>query len=248
MAIETTIIIPDTHTPYEDKRALDIIFKVLDYMRPHRLIVLGDFFDFYQVSFHDKDPERGRRRLVDDIAYGKERLKQLRRYVKEAYFIEGNHENRLLRYIWRNAPELAGIGELHTPYVLGMKELGFHFTGYRQFLKIGKMNFTHDTGDAGAYAIYKAQQAFEHNIVIGHTHRMGYIVIGNALGKPHVAAMFGWLGDPEQIDYEHRIKVLRSSVHGFGVGYHDTETGHWTLVPIPIVNHSVIIEGKLIKG
>lgn len=246
--IETTVIIPDTHVPYEDKRALQIVFKALDLLRPDRLIILGDFFDFYQVSFHDKDPSRGKTRLSDDIDYGKERLRQLRGYVREAHFIEGNHENRLTRYIFKYATEVADIGNLHVPHVLGLKDLGYHFTPYRQHLSIGKMNFTHDTGDAGQYAHYRSQATFEGNVVIGHTHRMGYSVVGNALGKPHVSAMFGWLGDYEQIDYEHRIKVLRNSVLGFGIGYHNTETGCWHLQPVPIVNYTAVVNGVLLAA
>lgn len=245
--IETALILPDTHTPYEDKRKLSIFFKALDLIRPDMLIVLGDFFDFYQVSAHDKDPSR-RTTMMEDVEYGKERLRQMRKYAKRAYFIEGNHENRLTRYLWRNAPELVSVGELHVPYILGMKELDYHFTGYKQFLQIGKMNFTHDTGDAGAYAHFKSQAAFEGNVVIGHTHRMGYTVVGNARGKPHVAAMFGWMGDVEQIDYEHRIKVLRNSVHGFGIGFHDTSNGCWTLVPVPIVEDTAVVNGTLLRA
>jgi predicted phosphodiesterase len=245
--MQSAIILPDTHTPFEDKRKLDLFFKVLDFVRPGLLIVLGDFFDFYQVSFHDKSPER-RKRLKDDIDYGKAKLAQMRKYVGKAYFIEGNHEHRLTRYIWRNAPELGGFECLHVPYILGMKELDYHFTGYRQWLQIGKMNFTHDVGDGGAYAHYKAQQAFDGNVVIGHTHRMGLTVVGNARGKPNVASMFGWMGDADAIDYEHKIKVLRNSVHGFGYGFHDTDTGYWQLFPVPVINNSVVIEGRLIKG
>lgn len=245
--IETVLILPDTHTPYEDKRKFNLFVKVLSSLKPEKLVVLGDFFDFYQVSAHDKDPER-KNIFVDDIEYGRGKLKELRKHCGKAYFIEGNHENRMTRYIWRTAPELHGLDGLSVKSILGMDELDYHFTPYRDWLQIGKMNFTHDVGDAGAFAHYKAQQAFDGNIVIGHTHRLGYTVVGNARGKSHVAAMFGWMGDAEHIDYAHRIKVLRNSVHGFGIGYHDTTTGFWQLVPVPIINNSVTVNGRLIKG
>jgi predicted phosphodiesterase len=248
MPIHKYGIIPDTHVPYEDKRKFDLVLKVLSALEVHGIIILGDFFDFYQVSDHDKDPAR-RFKLHEDIEYGKGRLKELQQTgAKNLQFIEGNHEWRMTRYIWKNAPELAGFESLAVPSLLGLADLSFKFTGYRKFLRIGKMNFTHDTGDAGLYAHYRSQAAFEGNVCIGHTHRMGYCVVGNARGKPHVACMFGWLGDVEEIDYEHRIKVLRNSAHGFGIGYHDTDTGAWTIVPIPFINNTVVVEGRLFKG
>ena len=56
------------------------------------------------------------------------------------------------------------------------------------------------------------------NIVIGHTHRMGIHYERTVLGVPHVAANFGWLGDPKQIDYLSRAKAMREWMHGFGIG------------------------------
>ena len=105
---------------------------------------------------------------------------------------------------------------------------------------------THDCGKAGKYAHYDAQAAFEGNAIIGHTHRLGYAVVGNADGKPHVGAMLGWLGDVEQVDYMHRIRALRDWAHGFGVGYMMPD-GCVHVVPVPIINNTVIIEGKIIR-
>jgi hypothetical protein len=87
--------------------------------------------------------------------------------------------------------------------------------------------------------------AFQHNIVIGHTHRLGYAVEGNAQGERHVTAMFGWLGDVEQIDYMHRVKAIKDWSLGFGIGYLEPKTGTVYLVPIPIVNYTCVVEGKL---
>jgi hypothetical protein len=88
--------------------------------------------------------------------------------------------------------------------------------------------------------------AFQGNVVIGHTHRMAYNVEGSARGKPHVGAMFGWLGDFDALDYCHRIRARRDWVHGFGIAYVEP-SGNVHLQPCPIVEGKVLIEGKLIQ-
>lgn len=80
----------------------------------------------------------------------------------------------------------------------------------------------------------------------GNTHRLGYAVEGNARGKPHVGAMFGWLGDINQVDYMHNIRARRDWAHGFGVAYVE-KSGLVHLTPIPIVEGTVVLEGKLIR-
>jgi hypothetical protein len=72
-------------------------------------------------------------------------------------------------------------------------------------------------------------------------------IMGNADGPPQVAAMFGWLGDFEQVDYLHKTKVKRDWVHGFGIGYHDEETGAVFLQPIPIFNRMCCINGEIVR-
>ena len=66
-------------------------------------------------------------------------------------------------------------------------------------------------------------------------------------GPPQVGAMFGWLGDFDTIDYMHRAKAKRDWVHGFGIGYHDTITNYVYIAPVPIINGTCCVEGKVYK-
>lgn len=162
--------------------------------------------------------------------------------AKQNIFIVGNHCDRLDRYIDDNCPDLAGI--LSVRELLGYQK--WTWVPYREHIRIGKVYFTHDVGHAGAGATRQTQAAFEGNVVIGHTHRMDYLIKGNAVGKAHVGASFGWLGDPKQADYMYQIKVNREWSHGFGIGYLDTDT--MFLVPVPIVNGKCQVEGKVFKS
>lgn len=237
------LIVPDCHHPFVDRDAWSLMLRAAHGFKPDIIICLGDFADFYSVSSHSKDPTRVNQ-LEQEIEATKYALKQLNLVgATDKYFIAGNHEDRLSRYLQEHAPAL--FDTVRVPDVLGLTELGWNYTPYKDFLRIGKLHFTHDTGTAGANAHRQASGVFQGSVVIGHTHRLAYDVQGNADGPSMVMAMFGWLGDFEAVDYMHKAKSRREWVHGFGVGYLRRSTGIVYLQPVPIVNKTCAVEGKL---
>lgn len=243
--LEKILIIPDTHVPYHDVDAFNLMLKAGKIFKPDHVIILGDFADFYGVSSHSKDPNRALK-LKEEVEATKEALDQVIALgAKNNVFIAGNHEDRLERYLRDKAPEL--FNYISIPQILCLKEKGFKYTPYKQAYKIGKLNLTHDTGVAGKYAHYKALDTFQHNIIIGHTHRIGYAVEGDAQGQRHLCAQLGWLGDVNEIDYMHQVKARKEWSLGFGTGHMDTKTGVVYVTPIPIINGSCLVEGKIIS-
>ena len=243
--VRRVLFIPDTHVPYHDKAKFALMLRAANAFGPQIVVTLGDFADFYAVSNHSKNPRR-----VSVLDWELEQVRKALALVSTIptlelkIFVCGNHEDRYDRYIAERAPALHKIGALKD--ILGTDDLGWQWVPYREHVRVGKVHITHDCGKAGKYAHYDAQAAFEGNAIIGHTHRLGYAVVGNADGKPHVGAMLGWLGDVEQVDYMHRIRALRDWAHGFGVGYMMPD-GCVHVVPVPIINNTVIIEGKIIR-
>jgi len=206
---------------------------------------LGDFADFYAVSSHSKDPRRALD-LKNEVEASKDGLKQLKALgAKNNQFISGNHEDRLERYLKDKAPELFDF--ISIPEILDLKKIGFQYTPYKSSYKLGKLYVTHDAGSAGRTAHLKALDTFQHNIVIGHVHRMHYSVEGNAAGEKHCSAAFGWLGDANDVDYMHKVKINRDWSLGFGIGYIEPKSGTVYLQPIPIINYTCVVEGKLYK-
>lgn len=242
--LEKILFIPDCHVPYHDKNAFNLMLKAAEVFKPDHVIILGDFADFYGVSSHSKDPNRALR-LVEEVADVKAALDRVKALgAKTNTFVAGNHEDRLERYLRDKAPELFNF--ISIPKILELKEKGFAYTPYKQSHRIGKMNVTHDAGTAGRYAHYKSLDTFQHNVIIGHTHRLGYAVEGNAQGERHVTAMFGWLGDVKEIDYMHQVKAAKDWTLGFGIGYLEPKSGTVYLTPVPIVKGTCLIEGQLI--
>jgi hypothetical protein len=214
-------------------------------LKPETVICIGDLADFYSVSSHSKDPNR-KATLKEEVAVVREKRAELDSLgATNKLFCEGNHEHRLGRYLQDKAPELFGM--IDVPSVLGLTENGWDFVEYRNHQKRGAVHYTHDTGSAGRYAAFKSLDIYQHSNVTGHTHRLVYVVEGNAVGEAKLSASFGWLGDVDKIDYMHRAKAKKDWSLAFGVGYEDTQTGHCFLTPMPIVEGRCVFNGELFK-
>jgi hypothetical protein len=89
---------------------------------------------------------------------------------------------------------------------------------------------------------------YQHTVVAGHTHRMQYVVQGSAVGECKLGATFGWLGDVDQVDYMCRAKARSDWALGFGAGYIDPSSGFLYLVPVPVVEKTVMFNGRLYRS
>jgi hypothetical protein len=222
------------------------MLRIARQFKPNVLVHQGDFADFYAVSSHSKDPARAGH-LKEELAVVKRLRSQLDRLgARRKIFCEGNHEDRLRRYLHDKAPELYGLVDTDT--LLELSKNGWEFVPYRGHARIGKLWLTHDTGNSGKYTTARALDAFHGSVAIGHHHQIQYQVEGDARGKHRVGAQFGWLGDVKKVDYMSRIKALRTWALGFGIGYRDPKTNAVHLTPVPIVNYTACVEGRIYRG
>ena len=239
---ERLFFIPDLHCPYEDKRATELMFDALKRFKPDTVIIMGDWMDCLAVSHWPKDPSQVKG-LKEEVKKAGDYLDRIS--AKRKLYIAGNHEDRLQRYLQEKAPELLPFVDI--PSLLRLKERDWEYTPYKASTKIGKLHITHDVGSAGRYNVYRALDTFQASVVTAHTHRLGYVVEGSATGKGQVSAQFGWLGDINQVTYMHKVNANRNWALGFGYGYHQLNTGYVYLVPAPIVNYTVAIEGTILS-
>jgi hypothetical protein len=213
---ERILIIPDVHVPFEDVRAWDLMLSVARAIRPETIVVLGDFADMWSVSSHDKDPRR-KDNLESEMKSVAMRLDEIDSLgAARKVFCEGNHEERLTRYMTQRAPDVFEYVQFRK--IQRLDERGWTWVPYREHHKIGKMFFTHDLGEAGAYAHARARGTMGGNVVIGHVHRMGVTYASTAEGTGHVSAAFGWLGDASEAKYLPAAKRAAWQL-GFGIGY-----------------------------
>jgi len=243
--LEPVLIFGDSHIPYHDKKAFALMLKVAKDLKPKHIYCIGDFMDFYAVSSHSKNPNRALN-LLEELQAGEAELDKLDALgAKHKVFISGNHCDRLQRYLQDKAPELFNI--VDVPKLLHLKERGWAYVPYKSHTKLGKLHLTHDVGVSGRNSVFQCLDTYQHSIVTGHSHRLAYIVEGNAVGEFKLSAQFGWLGDASQIDYMQHAKVLKSWALGFGVGYYDPFSGYVYMTPVPIIKNSCVVSGKLYK-
>lgn len=240
--IVSHMVWPDTHVPFEDKRAVRLAMKVAKTV--DKIVIGGDFADFYSVSSHSKDPKRSLS-LEDEVNATNEYLDKIEALGKEVVYIEGNHENRLTRYLADNAKAL--YASLSAPKLFRIRERGWKWVPYYSSHKIGRLYVTHDVGHAGSRAHTQSRQSVEGNIAIVHTHRLAAEWVGNQKGSSHVGAMLGWLGDKSAIDYMHKAKTAQWQL-GFGVAYEDTKTRNVHIQPVPIIDYTCVVGGALYEA
>lgn len=241
--LEKWAFVPDTHAPYHDEKAWKLMLKVLRKWKPDGIVHMGDLADFYKVSSHSKDPKR-ETTFAQEIDVSRALRRDLDRLEpKHKKFIEGNHEDRLTRYIADKCPELVEF--VSVDGLLQLKENGWELTKYRDYTNVGKLSLTHDTGQGGKYTAARAAETFQASVAIGHHHAMQYFVTGDARGHRKLGVSFGWLGDADAADYMHRVKARTLWTLGFGLGYLDTRTRAVHVAPIPIVNHRVVVDGRV---
>lgn len=244
MAIKRVLFFSDPHIPLHDQRAWNLLLKCGKSFRPDILVCIGDFGDFGAISRHLKYPGRTPSTKAEIIAC-KEARKQLDALgAKEKVWIKGNHDQRWDDYLAEKAPELVEVLP-SLEETLGFPDNGWKVIPYRQHYRLGKLYLTHDVGSSGRYAIFRTLERFEHSVLSGHTHRLAYMVEGNAVGEYKVAATFGWLGDMSKMDYMAHINMMKDWALGFGVGYLNTDNGIVHVVPVPIVKYTAVVEGKL---
>lgn len=238
------LLVPDSHHPYHDRRAWATLLAAGRAFKPDGLVILGDFGDFYCISDHRRDPRRNTflMREVRGIRAGLDDLDALG--AREKWYLGGNHEDRLERYLMDRAPELFGM--VTVPDLLDLRARGWRWVPYRDHLRLGKAYFTHDVGSAGRRAHEGAADAYQANAGIGHTHRAAITYLGNQRGTAHFGAMFGWLGDARKAEYLHRAKRARDWCHAFGLAYVEPSgVVHAQLVPI--IRGSALVEGRVVR-
>lgn len=138
------LIIGDIHIPYHDKESLAAALHFGKRLNVDCVILNGDVMDFYAVSFWERDPRR--RTLSDELQKGQLFLEVLRERFPKARIIykEGNHEERLWRYVWAKCPELVGIMDgrglelVSLANVMDLDEYGIELVDNKQPIRCGE--------------------------------------------------------------------------------------------------------------
>lgn len=138
--IVKALIIADVHVPFHDADALALAIEYAVKDNCRDIIVLGDFFDMYQFSRFEKDPNL--RTTKEEIKSGRAILAYLAKTFKgNKIFKLGNHDERYYKWIADNAPMLLDLDEFSFTEVCGLKD--WQVIGDKQPIKAGDLNLIH---------------------------------------------------------------------------------------------------------
>lgn len=248
--LKSALIIPDCHIPYEDKRAYALMLRAAKDIDPDEIVILGDFADFYSVSSHAKDP-RVTDLLVDEVAAVIQKLDELDKLFPRAkkVYLEGNHENRLERYLVDRAPALFGCTQVSYLFDIN-KRPNWTFIPYtpkQKHLVLGSHLYAKHTplSNSAKATVTKALCS----LVYGHIHSMEENHIVGMDGTNHVAFSVGWLGDKNKDLVFNYVKNHHQWQLGFGIVYVNPANRYFYHQKVHILEsngkYSCVANGKL---
>ena len=204
-------VLSDIHFPHEDPDAMRLARTIIQEAKPDVVVINGDAVDFFGISRYPVSPLR-RAHFAEEVAYARDALAKLKQsFAPDAHwvYLEGNHELRMKMFLWRRAPELAGLigveDQLHLPQ-LGMTFLHEPEEPARRFefsapqVKISRLFVSHgDQIRLGPATINVARSMFLRLLrpmLIGHWHRKDVYLQTDYVGETSGCWVQGCLAKP----------------------------------------------------
>jgi hypothetical protein len=192
----SAVVFTDTHVPYHDQAALEVIYSIIRDVQPRVIVHLGDLLDAYTISRYTKD--RGHvHNLQDEIDQARVILHQVSQLAPEAekWLLEGNHEARLdelLNTLPGTHKELGTLRKIREaltwPELLDLKDIGWAFVpakGQASVEILPKIITKHGTRvSKWSAATAKAEwERYGKSGVSGHVHRAGQFITSDYNGN-----------------------------------------------------------------
>ena len=165
----------DVHIPYHSLEALTAAVQVGIMEQVDTIFLAGDFMDFYGISTYEKDPRK--RSFAGELEMGKVMLQKLRDIFPDQhiFFMVGNHEERLERYMRVKAPELLDCDQFKIQELLGFEALGIHVINGKRVCHAGDLVLMHahefGRGSGGVFPARALMLKAKTSAICGHWHR-----------------------------------------------------------------------------
>ncbi len=250
---------PDPHVPFHDRYAKDLFLRFCNEWKPDMVVLLGDLLDCRQLSPFVRDP-RSRQEFGRDLEDGKvylDDINQATSYGTRKVFLGGNHEDRIRKYLWTNAQELAGVKGLNIPDLLELEQKRWEYIPYYDavgacgapglmyygiLIMHGLFARKHSAATARAHF-----ERFICNGINGHSHRQGQY-LHRAWGGE-----FQWTESGCLCGLEPPYMSSPDWQQGWTAGYifddkPDNPNPRFDLHNVVITNKKAVWEGKLLKA
>jgi len=245
MRLYKRLFVPDSHWPFIDRKAWNCMVSVAEAFRPDEIVILGDFWDCYCISDYTKDPARNFKLLEEELIEGRVALDELERKTKakSMVFLQGNHEQRIDRYVATFAGKLGDF--IQPKEVLKIPNYyKWYPYGMRGHHRMGKLIATHGSL-TNKHVAYGMVAKYGASVLFGHTHKIQEFQVRNINGEVHRGINIGWLGDVDRAaEY---VKNVADWCHGFALGWFKPNGEFWTQT-IPIIRGECVYGDALITA
>lgn len=235
-AYNRVLIIGDIHFPYHDVKAIEAAINYGKKRNVDAVFINGDLLDIYQASFHERDPKK--MNLKDELEMGRLFFQWLKQEIDvPIYFIPGNHEARIERYLKVKAPELLDIPEFKLNILLRCAEYGVTYIPFRSKCYMGKLLVEHGDKLPGAGGVNPARTAllkFKRPVLVNHFHRTTQENSSIYDGDQQMAWSVGCLCTLEP-DY----MQVNNHNHGAAIVDVNHSTGHYRVENFQIINGEI---------
>ncbi len=211
------VSLSDFQFPFVDEPLLQAIYTFIEDFKPHDVIINGDCVDAYEISDFDKRPER-LFNLESEFELARDMLASIKRLAAQdcrIYWVDGNHEERLQRAIWRRAQDFSFLVK-DLPEAIHLDEFCEAYVPYGKHVDYLGFVFTHGNF-VSAYSAYTAKRHYDRyrsSGCNGHTHRMGSYSATDMHGRSHTWFEQGCLCRKD-LDY---VRGVANWQQGFIVG------------------------------
>jgi len=247
--MKRALLMFDAHFPFVDRKAWELALMMGEDVGVDEVHIGGDFFDFYDINGHGKSRDI-LWQLEDEIESGNGGLAQVRKTFPTAkrYFIEGNHEYRLRRYINKNAPELAGIVSFSN--TVKMEENGFEYVPYGPYQKQSVLGLSdlfsrHEPLVNGMHIAQNTALKAGTSIICGHAHRSQTASAVLMNGQLVQGFCVGTLAN-----IKHPVMSYVKNFHQWqnGIAFATEVDGEWFVDNLVFKNYKCVYNGYLYKN
>lgn len=137
------LVLSDIHIPYHSVASLTAAIEEGKRQEIDTILLNGDTIDCYQLSRWEKDPRK--RHFKDEVTATKDFLTRLREIFPKARIVwkDGNHDERLQKYLVANAPAIFDLNIATYPALLDFCGLRVDYVTDKRPIRLGKLTVLH---------------------------------------------------------------------------------------------------------
>ena len=173
-------------TSLHDTEAIELLDKVIESIKPDKVVLLGDMLDLPDWSTHYLVKPEFTYTTQASIDWLSSWIHNIRPYCKDMIYIEGNHEKRMIDSIIKNTIQAYGIRPANEPeapplvsipYLLGLHKMGVEYVGEYpkgEYYINNNLVCIHGNkvGTKSGQSVTKLLENARISIITGHTHRL----------------------------------------------------------------------------